>query len=207
MLFIDHYLDCFDVGQAARHCGCQVPEGTESEQNRHYSRLGRKIMRRRLVGAAIEQRLTGSLRSLGVEKGKILAQLCAISFFDSRKLFAADGSPLALNELDDNTAAAIVGIELQEIYEGRGEDRRFAGYVRKYKIANKVDTLRILGDHLRLFIDKEAPQGGDRLQELVDALRRPVPDTGAPTPVHRLIEGSVVERGPERGTGDSDISR
>lgn len=194
-LFIREYLDCFDVGKAAEEAGARTPEGCTERQRRYrLDRTGRRVMRRRAVGDEVERRLTDSLRGLGVEKGKVLAELCHIAFFRAGKLFAPDGSPIQINELDDATQAAIAGIELEERYEGHGEDRIFVGYVRKYKIINKTEPLKLLGSHLKLFLEKEQESGGtDRLQELVDAMRRPVNDGAKPTPVAPLLEGEIVE--------------
>jgi phage terminase small subunit len=60
-----------------------------------------------------------------------------LSFSDARKLFNADGSPKAISELDDETAACIAGIEVEERYVGTGENRKFVGYTRKYKLWDK----------------------------------------------------------------------
>lgn len=183
-LFIECYLDCFDVGEAARRCGCQVQGDTSIQITRAYNRVGRRLLRNPLVGLEVEKRLTGALRSIGVEKGKILNELCSLAFFDPDKLFDTDGSPLALAEVDSATRACIVGLEVEERYEGTGLDRRFAGYIRKYKIIPKTEPLKLLGSHLGLFADGVPPQK-DRLQEIVDALRfaDPVTDPG------KLLEG------------------
>jgi len=82
-------------------------------------------------------------------KERVAREIARISFFDPRKMFAADGRPLAITELDDDTAASIIGLDVLEQYEGSGEDRHLVGMIKKYKIADKNSALdkaaKILG--------------------------------------------------------------
>jgi len=82
-------------------------------------------------------------------KERVAREIARISFFDPRKMFAADGRPLAITELDDDTAASIIGLDVLEQYEGSGDDRRLVGLIKKYKIADKNSALdkaaKILG--------------------------------------------------------------
>jgi phage terminase small subunit len=64
-----------------------------------------------------------------INADRVLREIGRLAFFDPRKLFKADGSPIPVNELDDDTAAAVGGLEVQEIWEGSGADRVFVGYV------------------------------------------------------------------------------
>ncbi len=68
---------------------------------------------------------------------RIAREIARIAFFDPRKMFHADGRPKEITELDDDTAAAIVGIDVLEEWEGTGDKRVMRGYVKRYKIANK----------------------------------------------------------------------
>ena len=193
-LFVRVYLDCFDVGKAAKECGCYVPNGlSETQERLRYDKAGRKIMRRSYVAEAVEQRVTNSLRGIGVERGKVLAEICYIAFSRAGRLFDEEGRVIPLSQLDEATQAAIIGLEVEDIYEGRGEDREWVGRLKKYKLASKTEALKMLGSHLRLFAEKEVADNKDRLQELVDAMRRPVNDGAVATPVPRLMEGEFVE--------------
>lgn len=84
----------------------------------------------------------------GITLERVIRELGRIAFFDPRKLFDKDGNPLPITELDDDTVAAVAGLDVLEEYEGSGEDRRVVGYVKKWKLATKDGALDKLMKHL-----------------------------------------------------------
>lgn len=84
---------------------------------------------------------------------RVLAEYAKLGFFDPRKLFNPDGSPKEITDLDDETAAALAGLDVQEVYEGTGDDRRFVGYTKKYKLTDKKSALDSMGKYLGMFKD------------------------------------------------------
>lgn len=189
-LFVETYLDCYDVAEAARRSGALAKGETAAARRRHFNYVGRKMARRSLVVQEIERRLTGSLLAVGVEKGKVLRQICRIAFFDPRNLSDEDGSPLAVHELDDDTAAGVGGHSVEAIYEGRGDERRFVGNTHSYQYDKRTSlaALKLLGDHLRLWGEEDAAKKTDRLEEIVNALRDPEPVAPA-SDGPKLLEG------------------
>ena len=71
--------------------------------------------------------------------------MAKLAFFDIRKMFGEDGKPLDISELDDDTAAALVGLDVQDVYEFNGDEKQFVGYIKKYKMADKLKALELLG--------------------------------------------------------------
>jgi phage terminase small subunit len=98
---------------------------------------------------------------------RVLLEATRLALFDPRKLFAADGRPLNVTELDDDTAAAIAGLEVLEEYESVGGERTLVGHVKKYKVADKNSALEKLMKHLGAF-EKDNRQKG---ASLADAFR------------------------------------
>ena len=92
---------------------------------------------------------------------RVLQEYARLAFFDARKVFNADGSPKSIVDLDDDTAAAIAGLEVMEIYEGRGSERKFVGNLKKYKISDKIGALDSIGKHLGMFIERKEVTGKD----------------------------------------------
>ena len=90
---------------------------------------------------------------------RIIQEYARLGFFDPRKLFNDDGSPKGIQELDDDTAAVLAGLEVMEIYEGKGENREFVGYLKKYKMADKKGALDSMAKHLGMFVDKHEITG------------------------------------------------
>ena len=41
-----------------------------------------------------------------------------------------------------------------DYFEGAGEDREFAGYVKKYKLTDKLRAIELMGRHFGMFKDK-----------------------------------------------------
>ena len=92
---------------------------------------------------------------------RVLQEYARLGFFDPRKLFNDNGKPKEISELDDDTAAALAGLEVFEEYDGRGDDRVFTGYTKKYKIADKKGALDSMARHLGMFIDKHEVTGNN----------------------------------------------
>lgn len=68
-----------------------------------------------------------------------------LSYFDARKFYDSFGNPLEIPELGDDEAAVIAGFEVCEQFEGKGESRKAVGYVRRFKLADKIAALSLLG--------------------------------------------------------------
>ncbi len=114
----------------------------------------------------IERRRAEVLAQFRLTTERTLQELARIAFFDIRKLFNGDGSPKAVHTIDDDTAAAVVGLEVVEVWQGTGKTRTFVGYIRKYKIANKVYALDNAMRHLGLF-EKDNKQKADPISALL----------------------------------------
>ena len=99
----------------------------------------------------VAQRQDERLEAMELTEERVIREIARLAFFDPRKMFHADGSPKSITELDDDTAAAISGLEVLEQYEGAGKDRVLVGHIKKYKIADKNSALdkaaKILGQY------------------------------------------------------------
>ena len=88
---------------------------------------------------------------LDITADMVLRELARVAFSDARRLYNDDGSLKTPNELDDDTAAALAGIDTFEEFAGRGESRQIIGYTKKIHRWDKVKSLELLGKHLGLF--------------------------------------------------------
>jgi len=93
---------------------------------------------------------------LEVTAEQVLRETSRLAFSDHRKLFNKDGSLKPLHELDDDTAAALAGVESVTRAARGGEP---ASQLHKVKLGDKQAALTLLGRHLRLFTEK--PETGD----------------------------------------------
>lgn len=117
----------------------------------------------------LESRRAQVCSKLEISTERILQERARLSFFDVRKLFDSNGSPIPVHELDDDSAAAIAGLEVVEQFDGNGEDRKFVGYLKKYKLADKGASLTALEKHLGMY-EKDNSQKNTPLSiEQIDA--------------------------------------
>ncbi len=98
---------------------------------------------------------------LAISNERVLKEIARLALFDPRNLFRDDGTPKPINELDDDTAAAIAGLEVLEEFEGEGKSRVFVGYTKKYKVADKNAALEKLCKHLGLYAPQKIEHSGN----------------------------------------------
>lgn len=103
---------------------------------------------------------------------RIIDQLAKLAFFDIRNYFDEDGRMKRVDELTEDEAAAIVGIEeIVTGFEGKGEEKR-ALTTTKYKLANKERCLELLGKYHKIFSDMMIDVKVDLASEIIKARRR-----------------------------------
>jgi phage terminase small subunit len=145
--FVSEYLIDLNATQAAIRAGYAAGSASVA---------GARLLANVRVKAEIERRAQAISRRLEITQERVLRELAAIAMSDPRRLYHADGRLKPPSEWDDETAAAISAVEVEELYAGRGEDRVAIGHVRKVKRFDKVRALELLGRHLRLFEERQA---------------------------------------------------
>lgn len=95
----------------------------------------------------------------------IAAELARLGFFDVRRLVRDDGSPKGLHELDEDTARAIVGIDVVSV----GNADIGVGKVLKFKLADKGANLERLAKLLGFF-EKDNKQKAGSFAQMLAAL-------------------------------------
>lgn len=98
----------------------------------------------------IQDQLDKLRRKTDITRERVLEWYAKLAFFDVRKMFRQDGTPVPLHELDDDVAAAVSSFEMVELW-AKGEDggRTVAGFTRKVRLADRraaLDSIaRMLG--------------------------------------------------------------
>lgn len=139
--FVQQYLVDKNATQAAIRAGYSAKTASSA---------GERLLRNVEIAKALERGMSDLAGRLGITAERVLLERSRLAFFDVRKLFREDGSPIPVNELDADAAAAIAGLEVAEIWEGGGEDRHFVGYLKKYKLASKDPSLAALEKYFGL---------------------------------------------------------
>lgn len=157
--FVQEYLIDLNATQAAIRAGYSAK--TAEQQ-------GFQLLQKTLVQKAIAEGRRQREKRTAVSADRVLLEAARLALFDPRKLFNDDGSPKGIHELDDDTAAAVAGVEVLEQFEGSGKERVFVGYLKKYRIADKNSALEKLFKHHGLYeLDNRQR---NPLQDLLDSL-------------------------------------
>ena len=159
--FVEEYLVDLNATQAAIRAGYSSKTA--------YA-IGQQNMKKLEIQTAIQEAMDKRSKRVEVTQDRVLLEYARLAFFDPRKLFMENGKPKDINQLDDDTAAALVGLDVLEEYEGAGESREFVGYTKKYKLANKLGALDSLGKHLGMF-DGRSGEGREKNNNLLAAVK------------------------------------
>lgn len=102
-----------------------------------------------------ESRINEMLNDLtephNVTVDRIIQELAKIGFMDARQFFDDNGNPIAIQNLSDDAASVIAGMKVRT--ESDGDDGEVAT-ITEYKLNDKIDALRLLGQNLQMFTKK-----------------------------------------------------
>ena len=140
-LFVAEYLKDLNASAAARRAGYSEKTAFRS---------GIENMQKPAITDAIAAAMQERSERVQITADRVLIELGRLAFLDIRKAFNADGSLKPIHELDDDTAAAIAGIEVSETAGGDGS----AGTLKKIKLSDKRASLELCGRHLQMWTDK-----------------------------------------------------
>jgi phage terminase small subunit len=86
--------------------------------------------------------------------------------------FKADGTFKDIHDIPKDLRRAISGIEVSEVFEGKGKKRKLAGYIKKIKFWSKDKQIEVLMKHLGLFGEDNKQTG----QTLASAVHQALKD-------------------------------
>lgn len=152
--FVDEYLIDLNATQAAIRAGYSPK--TANEQ-------GARLLANVSIAQTLQKAMQDREQRTEITQDRVLQEYARLAFYDPRKLFQPDGTPKPIEALDDDTAAALAGLEVREEFEGAGENRTFVGYTKKYKLANKLGALDSLAKHLGM-LDGKGRESGNEIQ-------------------------------------------
>jgi phage terminase small subunit len=142
ILFIHHFCSNGGNGQDAAIAAGYAPKAAKCQASR--------MLANDRIKAEVDRVMGKAMAKLEITVERVLNEVARLGFADIRKCFNVDGTLKPLHELDDDTAAALVGMEVIEI-EDNGSVRVVA---KKFKFADKKGSLELLGKHLKMWTDK-----------------------------------------------------
>lgn len=144
--FVEEYLIDLNATQAAIRAG--YSPNTAKEQ-------GSQLLTKLHIQEYLAERAAARAARTEISQDRVLKELARLAFLDIRKAFNANGELKPIHELDDETAAAISGIEVSELTSGEN----VIGSLKKIKLSDKKGSLELLGRHLQMWKDSLAVSG------------------------------------------------
>lgn len=116
----------------------------------------------------VNKALTEVKQALKIEAEDVLREILKLAKSDVRKLYREDGTLKLPHEWDDDTAAAVAGVDVVETTIGDKESPMLLT-TKKVKMWDKKGSLELLGRHLKLFTDvlevKDVTPMADRMKQ------------------------------------------
>lgn len=149
--FCQEYVTSLNGAQSAIKAGYS-PKAASSESCQQLSKV--KIQNRIAIlqGKASER--------LSLTADRVLEELMRLAFVDLRLLYNEDGALKPMSEWPEDAARAVSAIDHESRKEGRGDDAETVSVV-KIRTSDKTKALHILGNHLKLFIERHELTGKD----------------------------------------------
>ncbi|WP_286237980.1 terminase small subunit [Neptuniibacter halophilus] len=128
------------------------------------------------VMARIAELMEARMERTRVDADYVLNRLTEIDRMDFADILNDDFSFKPISKWPKIWRQFITGLDLAELYEGRGDDRKIAGVLKKIKWPDKVRNLELIGKHVNVqaFKDKLDVEVGAKksLQELLKEVRQ-----------------------------------
>lgn len=175
-LFVVEYLKDLNATQAAIRAG--YSEKTARQQ-------GTRLLSKAVIAEAIARGMAKRNERVKVDAEFLLQRLADEAFADIADIYNDDGSLKPIREWPLVWRTGLIaGIEVEEIFEGRGEQRTLVGVLRKVKISDRVKRLDLIGKHVDVQAWKERREIGvdqplkELLREISGSSIRPREDAG-----------------------------
>lgn len=122
-------------------------------------RCANELMENPKIAARIADLRAGLAQRNAVTVDRIIQGLAGIAFYDPRKFFNEDGSLKQITELDDETARALAGFDIDELWAGDGKGKDIVGSTKKVRMVDRKGALDSLARINGMFQDKVVVSG------------------------------------------------
>jgi phage terminase small subunit len=125
--------------------------------------IATQLLEKPIVQAHLAELMRERSERTQVTADRVITEVARLGFSDLRKLFDDHGGLLPVNDWPDDVAGAVASVEVDELFEGVGENRIHVGQTKKIKLWDKPRALDLLGKHLKLWVERiesSGPNGG-----------------------------------------------
>ena len=143
--FVEEYLVDCNATQAAIRAG--YSEKTAKA-------IGSENLTKPDVAAAIAKATKKVSGIVGLSVERTLKEVARLAYADVRNLYDSAGNLIPVHQLDDDTAATVASIEVEEEFSGKGESRALTGHLRKVKTHDKRAALDMAMKYHGMYIER-----------------------------------------------------
>lgn len=166
--FVEEYLIDMNGTQAAIRAGYSPK--TAKQQ-------GARLLTNADIKAAVEKAVEDRSKRVQVDADYVLRRLFEMAEADRADLYDDAGNLLPVKDWPEVWRKGMVtGIEIEALYEGRGEEREQVGHVKKIRTEAPLAILQTLGKHVRVNAFREqvghSDPNGNPLAAPIDELSK-----------------------------------
>ncbi|GEK48441.1 terminase [Bisbaumannia pacifica] len=144
--FVEEYLVDLNATQAAIRAGYSEKRASETA----YQLLQKPSVRDAIAAGKAERS-----EATKIDAAYVLQRLVEIDQMDVADILADDGSILPVKQWPRAWRLTLSGLDVQELWEGSGDEREMTGLLKKIKWPDKVKNLELLGKHVDVQAFKE----------------------------------------------------
>lgn len=120
-----------------------------------------RLMSKGKVRTRVDALLEPFVQRAQLRREQWLERIARVMLFDVRKMFDAHGNPLPITELGENEAAALLGFECYESFDGKGAARRVVRHTKKFRLVDRIRAFELYGKAMGYYADKMEVSGKD----------------------------------------------
>lgn len=157
-MFCKEYIVDLNASAAARRAKYSEDTATQSAS---------RLMADERIQARVQELFNERAARVELTADMVLRELLKIATIDLALIYDENGKLKNIHDIPEDVRRAIAGIEVDELFEGSGQDKTQTGFTNKIKLWDKPKALELLGRHLKLFTDKTEHSGVLTLEQLV----------------------------------------
>ena len=143
--FCREYIIDLNATQAAKRAGYSEASAGS---------IGGEILQKPEIQNRINELQAERSKRVNITADEILRDLMGLKNSNVTRLFDENGSMLPMSEWPEELARCVASVEVEELFEGKGEDRKQVGFTRKVKFWDKTKALEMIARHLKMFTDR-----------------------------------------------------
>lgn len=133
---------------------------------------GSRLLTNANVAGEINKKNAEINQKLDLSAERIKLEIARLCYYDPADYWNADGTAKPMHEISEDARRAIGGFECAELFEGSGEERKQAGYIKKFKLMDKGRALELAARVQKMLVDRVEISGDDALLKALDAGRK-----------------------------------